>query len=111
MGLREKKCKACTGEESRLPRETVLLLKPEIDPAWKLEGENKKLSRTFQFKDFVTAMKFVNQMADVAESEQHHPDFTVHYNKVDVSVWTHAIPGGGLSENDFILAAKLDPLA
>jgi 4a-hydroxytetrahydrobiopterin dehydratase len=111
MGLREKKCKACTGEEARLPQETILLLKPEIDPAWNLENDSKKLSRSFQFKDFVTAMKFVNQMADVAESEGHHPDFTVHYNKVDVSLWTHVIPGGGLSENDFIVAAKLDPLA
>jgi 4a-hydroxytetrahydrobiopterin dehydratase len=53
-------------------------------------------------------MRFVNRMAEVAEAEAHHPDFTVHYREVDVSVWTHAV--GGLSENDFILAAKIDGL-
>ena len=54
-------------------------------------------------------MRFVNRMAEVAEAEGHHPDFTVHYRQVDVAIWTHAI--GGLSENDFILAAKISPLA
>ncbi len=53
-------------------------------------------------------MRFVDAMADLAESEGHHPDFSVHYSAVDVEVWTHAI--GGLSENDFILAAKIDAL-
>jgi 4a-hydroxytetrahydrobiopterin dehydratase len=51
-------------------------------------------------------MAFVGKMAAVAEEEGHHPDFCVHYNRVDVSVWTHTV--GGLSENDFILASKLD---
>ena len=55
------------------------------------------------------AARLVNAMAEVAEAEAHHPDFTVHYNRVDVSIWTHAI--GGLSENDFIVAAKIDGLA
>ena len=58
--------------------------------------------------DFKAAMAFVNRMAEVAEAEQHHPDFTVHYNQVDVEVWTHVAKG--LTENDFILAAKINQL-
>lgn len=75
-------------------------------PGW--EARDGKLQRTFDHKDFVAAMAFVNAMAALAEAEGHHPDFCVHYRRVDVSVWTHAI--GGLSENDFILAAKIDAL-
>lgn len=71
-------------------------------PGW--EARDEKLYRKFKFKNFVEAMKFVNKMAEIAEEEGHHPDFTVHYNQVEVVIWTHAI--GGLSENDFILAAK-----
>ena len=75
-------------------------------PGW--EARDGKLHRTFDHKDFVAAMAFVSAMAALAEAEGHHPDFCVHYRRVDVSVWTHAI--GGLSENDFILAAKIDGL-
>ena len=75
-------------------------------PAW--EARDGKLHRTFDHKDFVAAMAFVNAMATLAEAEGHHPDFCVHYRRVDVTVWTHAIDG--LSENDFILAAKIDTL-
>ena len=74
---------------------------------WEAQGD--KLRKTFTFKDFVTAMEFLNRVAEIAESEQHHPDFTVHYNKVEFTIWTHDV--GGLSENDFILAAKIDQLA
>jgi 4a-hydroxytetrahydrobiopterin dehydratase len=74
---------------------------------WDAQGD--KLRKTFTFKDFVTAMEFLNRVAEIAESEQHHPDFAVHYNKVDFTIWTHDV--GGLSENDFILAAKIDQLA
>jgi 4a-hydroxytetrahydrobiopterin dehydratase len=67
-----------------------------------------RLGKQFTFDDFAGAMKFVNAMAKVAEKEGHHPDFTVHYNEVTVVLWTHVI--GGLSENDFVLAAKIDAL-
>jgi len=74
---------------------------------WTLDGE--RLRRHLRFADFAGAMSFVNQVAALAEAEGHHPDFTVHdWNQVDVSTWTHSI--GGLSENDFILAAKIDRL-
>jgi len=75
---------------------------------WDAREGHLKLHKHHRFKDFREAMRFVNAMADLAEAEGHHPDFTVHYDTVDVTLWTHAV--GGLSENDFILAAKLDRL-
>ena len=75
---------------------------------WRFEGGNK-IAKRFEFPDFASLMVFVNAMAEVAESEGHHPDFSVHYSVLAVESWTHAI--GGLSENDFILAAKLDRLS
>jgi 4a-hydroxytetrahydrobiopterin dehydratase len=75
---------------------------------WDLREGSTRLHKHHRFADFKQAMRFVNAMADLAEAEGHHPDFTVHYDTVDVTLWTHAV--GGLSENDFILAAKLDQL-
>ena len=71
---------------------------------WTLK--NGHLYKKFKFKNFLEAMKFVNKVAEIAENEGHHPDFCVHYNKVEIEIWTHAI--NGLSENDFIVAAKID---
>lgn len=77
---------------------------PEV-PGWEVL-ENKKIRREFKFKDFKDAMAFVNKVADLAEREGHHPDIFIHgWNKVRIDLATHAI--GGLSENDFILAAKI----
>ncbi len=70
--------------------------------------ESNKIVREFKFGDFVQAMKFVNQIAEIAESEGHHPDIAIHYNKVEVTLWTHFVKG--LSENDFIMASKIDNL-
>ncbi len=103
--LARKKCVPCEGGVPRLGPAEVAKLHPQV-PGWQVIEDNRKLSRRFLFDDFVTAMKFVNRVAEVAEAEGHHPDFTVHYSVVDVTVYTHVI--GGLSENDFILAAKLD---
>jgi 4a-hydroxytetrahydrobiopterin dehydratase len=104
--LRAKRCVPCEGGVPRLDAARIGALLAEV-PGWEVHDE--RLQRRFTFKDFVAAMRFVNAMADVAEAEGHHPDFTVHYRQVDVTIWTHAI--GGLSENDFILAAKITPLA
>jgi 4a-hydroxytetrahydrobiopterin dehydratase len=76
-------------------------------PEWEMR-EAKSLRRRFRFKDFVQAMAFVNQVAAVAEGEGHHPDILISYNRVRIDLTTHAI--GGLSENDFIMAAKIDRL-
>jgi len=106
MDLTQKKCVPCDGGIPKLgPDEAELLLK-EV-PSWHIE--DKKLHKLFKFKNFNKAMAFINRMADIAEMEGHHPDFHVHYNRVEVEIWTHAIDG--LSENDFILAAKLDQVS
>ncbi len=76
-------------------------------PDWELR-EAKSLRRRFRFADFRAAMTFVNAIADLAKAEGHHPDFRVSYNRVTVDLTTHAI--GGLSDNDFIMAARIDAL-
>lgn len=77
-------------------------------PEWTIEQGATRLQRHFEFEDFKSAMEFVNRVADVAEQQAHHPDIAIHWNKVDLVLWTHTI--GGLHENDFILAAKIDRL-
>jgi len=104
--LRERRCAPCTGDTPRLDQAAIARLLVEI-PDWEVRAG--RLHRRFVFRDFVEAMRFVNAMATVAEAEEHHPDFAVHYREVDVTVWTHAVDG--LSDNDFILAAKLDGVA
>ena len=103
MELSKKKCVACEGGMPAMGEKEANGLLKKI-PSWSLK--NNKLCRHFEFKNFVDAMKFLNKMAEIAEGEGHHPDFSVHYRKVDVEIWTHAV--NGLSENDFILAAKID---
>lgn len=105
MKLTDKKCVPCEGGVPRLtPKQTSDLL-ARVD-GW--EAREEKIHKTWTFFDFAAAMDFVNAMAEVAEDEGHHPDFSVHFNRVDVTIWTHAIDG--LSENDFILAAKIDAI-
>ena len=70
---------------------------------WSLKNEH--LFRLFKFKNFLEAIDFVNSVARLAEEEMHHPDISVRYNRVDLELWTHVVKG--LSENDFILAAKI----
>jgi 4a-hydroxytetrahydrobiopterin dehydratase len=77
-------------------------------PEWSIEEAGKRLVRRFEFEDFRKAMEFVNRVADLAEAQGHHPDIAIHWNKVELVLWTHKI--GGLHENDFILAAKIDRL-
>ena len=103
--LAKKKCLPCEGGVKKLGAKEIAKLLGEID-GW--ECRDDKIHKSRSFFDFVEAMDFVNQMAEVAEDEGHHPDFCIHFNRVDVTIWTHAI--GGLSENDFILAAKIDEL-
>jgi 4a-hydroxytetrahydrobiopterin dehydratase len=106
MALAGKRCRPCEGGVPKLGPTEASALHAEI-PSWELAGD--RLRRRFTFPDFTAAIAFVNRMAAVAEAEDHHPDFAVHYRRVDVELWTHAV--GGLSENDFILAAKIDALA
>ncbi len=75
-------------------------------PGWALSDDGKNITRDFEFADFKEAMIFVNKVAAIAEGEGHHPDITIKWNKVHLDLSTHAI--GGLSTNDFILAAKIN---
>ena len=105
--LASKSCVPCRGGVPPLSEaEAGRLL--EGTPEWKLAEKGTRLVRGFEFRDFVEAMKFVNRVADLAEQQGHHPDIAIHWNKVDLVLWTHKI--GGLHENDFILAAKVDRL-
>ncbi len=103
--LSKKKCVPCEGGVEKLGAKEVAKLLAQLD-GWETSDDKIRRSRTFF--DFGAAMDFVNSMAEIAEAEDHHPDFCVHFNRVDITIWTHAI--GGLSENDFILAAKIDEL-
>lgn len=80
----------------------------EQTPNWKFEDGGKAVQRQFTLKDFKEAIAFVHAVANVAEAEDHHPDILISYRKVTFTLSTHVI--GGLSENDFILAAKIDRL-
>jgi 4a-hydroxytetrahydrobiopterin dehydratase len=78
-------------------------------PAWKLAADGKAIRREWRVKDFATALDFFNRVGQIAEAEDHHPDLHLTgYRNVAIELSTHAI--GGLSENDFILAAKIDKL-
>ena len=78
-------------------------------PEWILSKNAQKISRIVLFPDFVHAIMFVNRVAKIAEREGHHPDVAIHYNQVTLDLWTHSI--GGLTENDFIVAAKISAIA
>ena len=106
VDMAKKHCAPCEIGTRPFDFETINELLPAI-PEWKLE-DTKIIKRGFRFKDFVEAMKFVNKVANIAESEGHHPDIFVSYNYVRITLMTHNI--GGLSENDFIMAAKINEL-
>lgn len=103
--LLQKKCVPCEGGEPRLTPEEIPGFMAQLPEAWDLV-DNIKISKKFIFEDFKEAMKFVNKVAEIAESEGHHPDIYIFYSKVKIELWTHAI--AGLHQNDFILAAKIE---
>jgi 4a-hydroxytetrahydrobiopterin dehydratase len=103
--LSEKRCVPCEGGVDKLTTGEIDALMVEI-PKWSLDGE--VLTRQFAFENFEQALAFTNQVGAVSEAEFHHPEITLNWGRVDLRVWTHAIDG--LSENDFILAAKFDRL-
>jgi 4a-hydroxytetrahydrobiopterin dehydratase len=106
MDWSARKCVPCEGGTPRLTAEQAAEAARSLD-GWEVREDGTRLAKRFEFRDFTEAMRFANAMAAVAEAEGHHPDFLVHrYKLVDVTLSTHAV--GGLSENDFVLAAKLD---
>lgn len=105
--LADKKCKPCEGGTPPLVESEVGEFMKKLPEGWRVQ-DGKKLEKEFSFKNFLKAMAFVDRVADVAESEDHHPDIYIHYNKVRIELWTHAIDG--LSENDFIVASKIEAM-
>ena len=105
--LTSKKCRSCEGVSALTPEQvkTFIIETPE----WFADDSISTIARTFHFNDFQDAIVFVNKVAGLAEQDRHHPNLFVHgYSKVTISLTTHS--SGGLTENDFILAAKIDVL-
>jgi 4a-hydroxytetrahydrobiopterin dehydratase len=106
--LRQKKCQPCEGGIPPVGKAEAERLLTGL-PGWQLAGDAKAIRRQWRVKDFLTAIDFFQRVAKVAEAEDHHPDLHLTgYRNVAVDLTTHAI--GGLSENDFILAAKINEL-
>ena len=108
MELSAKRCIPCEGGVLPLDADRVGELLHDV-PGWQVSEDRSTLSKGFRFADFAVTIGFVIQMAAIAEEEGHHPDFCVRYDRLDIQLTTHAIHG--LSENDFIMAAKLEELA
>lgn len=106
--LSDKKCIPCEGGVAPLSPAEAAVLHARLDPAWVIAPDSKSLRRAYKFKDFYRTMSFMGMIAHIANVEDHHPDVELGYDYCRVKFTTHAI--GGLSENDFICAAKLDRL-
>jgi 4a-hydroxytetrahydrobiopterin dehydratase len=106
--LQERRCVPCEGGVAPLGAAQAGELMRQLAPGWTLAPDGRHLDREFKFRDFLRTMSFVNALAHIANIEDHHPDLQVGYDYCLVRYSTHAI--GGLSENDFICAAKIDAL-
>jgi 4a-hydroxytetrahydrobiopterin dehydratase len=105
--LSNKHCKPCEGGISPLDERQSFKHLDQL-PGWELAEDKSNIVRTIRFKDFLETISFINAMAYMSEQQGHHPDFSAGYNYCEVRYTTHAI--GGLSENDFICAAKINKL-
>ena len=104
--LTRKTCVPCEGGVPKLTRDEAEAFLGNV-PGWRLTADAQRIRKEWRVKNFMAGLRFFNQVAELAEQEGHHPDLhLVGYRDVAIEIWTHAI--GGLSENDFILAAKID---
>ncbi len=108
MDLAQKKCVACESGMPPLSRDEAMILMKQLQ-GWTLSGDARWISKEFKFKDFKEALAFTDKVGAIAEDEGHHPDIQLSWGKVIVELTTHNIKG--LSENDFIVAAKVDKIA
>jgi len=106
--LRDRRCSACPPGMPALGVAHAAELRAGLSPEWQLDAAGRALTREFRFQDFHATMAFVNAVAWIAHVEDHHPDLEVGYGHCRVTWSTHSV--GGLSENDFICAAKVDAL-
>jgi 4a-hydroxytetrahydrobiopterin dehydratase len=104
--LAQKTCIPCRGGVPALKGQDLETLQKEV-PQWKVINEHH-LTRNFTFPDFRKALDFVNRVGEVAEQQGHHPDILLAWGKAEITIWTHKIDG--LTESDFIMAAKIDGL-
>jgi 4a-hydroxytetrahydrobiopterin dehydratase len=106
--LGTKRCQPCEGGMKPIGADEARRLLAQLDGSWRLTEDGRSIRREFRFVDFHRTMSFVNALAHIANVEDHHPDLELGYNYCRVRYTTHA--AGGLSENDFICAAKIDAL-
>lgn len=106
--LSQKHCQSCEGIGQALNAEQIRHLLPQLDQNWQVNTNHTEIKRSFSFKNFYETMAFVNALAWVANVENHHPDLELGYNYCHVRFMTHALKG--LTQNDFICAAKVDAL-
>lgn len=107
MEFSQKKCIPCSKGTAPLKGAALQAYLAELSPGWQIVDEHR-LTKEFLFKNFQQALDFTNQVGALAEAEGHHPDIHLSWGKAKIELWTHKI--NGLSENDFILAAKVDQL-
>lgn len=107
MDLSGKKCIPCEGGIPALTEKEIAELKIYISPDWKVVDYNR-ITKEFFFVSYRHTIDFVNKVADIAENEGHHPVLHVYFGRAVIELWTHSI--NGLSENDFILASKIDKI-
>jgi 4a-hydroxytetrahydrobiopterin dehydratase len=105
--LAEKECVPCKGGVPPLRGIELSKLVSQLNPGWQVPQEHH-LNKTFKFKDFREALDFTNEVGELAESQNHHPDILLAWGKVEITLWTHKIDG--LTESDFVMAAKIDQL-
>ncbi|HEV2331220.1 MAG TPA: 4a-hydroxytetrahydrobiopterin dehydratase [Verrucomicrobiae bacterium] len=105
--LAKKECKPCDGGTPALKGDALKQMQNQLNDGWKLLNE-QKLEKEFKFPDFSHALKFVNRVGDIAEEQNHHPDIYFTWGQARIQIWTHKI--NGLTESDFVLAAKIDEL-
>jgi len=108
QNLGSKRCVPCEGGVEPLTADQAQALLKQLDARWQLLDDGKKIAANFEFKNYFRTLAFVNAAAYIAISEDHHPDISFGYKNAAFEFSTHAI--GGLSENDFICAAKVDAL-
>ena len=106
MGLSQKDCVPCRGGVPPLNSEQIQPLAAQVKN-WSVVN-NHHIEKEFKFPDFKTALAFTNKVGNIAEEQGHHPDILLTWGKVGVKIWTHKIDG--LTESDFILAAKIDEI-
>ncbi|HUW62974.1 MAG TPA: 4a-hydroxytetrahydrobiopterin dehydratase [Candidatus Bathyarchaeia archaeon] len=103
--LANRQCVPCEGGVTPLKGERLEQLQRDLAEGWRVVDEHH-LEKAFKFDTYLEAVNFVNEVAAIADEQDHHPDIYLSYGKVRVTLWTHKI--GGLSENDFIVAAKIE---